>query len=282
MFDLIRSWWSRRDDEPTPVATALPALARMRRTGYRLHPYRADGVDPTASKIGGLFHRPPGCADPRCPEHGRGLVNILQLRGEDIPGWKPRTLLQVLWCPRDHEQACPHLIVRRVSVQGADTIVGDNTDPEWPGLIPAESRITVEAVQEYPSLFALDETQQEQVDRVANWAVWGAREGDYDEEDAAGAFYMNNLSAAPGWKVGGWPAWIQAAWRPTCPHCTIPMVHLLTISSGMADGGSAWRWGRRQGEPGYDAADIMIGDCGSIYVFECPTCRHFDWNFQCS
>jgi hypothetical protein len=45
-------------------------------------------------------------------------------------------------------------------------------------------------------------------------------------------FYWDELSVAPGWKVGGWPTWGLTDPIPlSCPDCGTLMVPLLTIAS---------------------------------------------------
>ena len=53
-------------------------------------------------------------------------------------------------------------------------------------------------------------------------------------------FYDNELSAAPGTKVGGWGHWVHSPDMEACPRCGNPMELLLTLGSREYINGERW------------------------------------------
>ncbi len=123
------------------VEAHLPTLESLKSTTVRLHPRRAEVSDVTASKIGGMILWPkcepwPMCEsveppswweldwpipDDRLDDISVPLVPVIQLRADDFPEIEffPETnLLQLLWCPLDHEDpifvAKPYLYWRKM------------------------------------------------------------------------------------------------------------------------------------------------------------------------
>ncbi len=70
---------------------------------------------------------------------------------------------------------------------------------------------------------------------------------DDDGKELAEAIGM----AAPGDKLGGWPAWVQNVEYPSCPRCSATMRHLFQIDSNCG-------------------VDHMFGDAGCGHVSQCP------------
>jgi hypothetical protein len=61
-----------------------------------------------------------------------------------------------------------------------------------------------------------------------------------------GGRYHRQLATAPGWKVGGWPAWPTTdAISLLCNGCGSPMTHLLQIDSGEWGDPARWQPSRR-------------------------------------
>jgi hypothetical protein len=134
-------------------------------------------------------------------------------------------------------------------------------------------------VLEYPSAFSLSESQIEELEQ------W---------QDDGSVMYQYSLSVAPGFKVGGYPHWVQEPQVPTC-RCGKEMDYLLTIDSAEFDGGTYERWlpesERHVWNAEYEvrsqvqcAAGLMLGDMGNINVFVCRSCTTWEhrWIFQCS
>ena len=61
-----------------------------------------------------------------------------------------------------------------------------------------------------------------------------------------------NVQAADGDKLGGWPRWVQGVEYPTCPQCGSEMALVMQIDSE-------------------DNVPYMFGDCGIGHITQCPT-----------
>jgi hypothetical protein len=70
-----------------------------------------------------------------------------------------------------------------------------------------------------------------------------------------------NLRAGKRHKLGGAPDWIQDDDTPSCPDCAKPMTFYGQLD-GIGD-------------------EIVLGDCGMIYVFFCFDCGTTQSVFQC-
>src|SRR5215208_4937386 len=90
------------------VAAEFPWLAERAKTTVRLHPRRVEHNLPAdASKAGGLILWPRNEAWPVCDLHSCPYVTVLQLRRDDLPDVpfpEHADLLQLLWCPNDHDE----------------------------------------------------------------------------------------------------------------------------------------------------------------------------------
>jgi uncharacterized protein (TIGR02996 family) len=299
----------RRCTTPAPpldVATAIPDFIELARTTVRLHPRRGETL-PDESKIGGLFLWPEREAWPRCEEHDCPLVPALQLRKEDVPevGFRSGTdLLQVLWCPHDHEGfycVAPRLFWRnRSQVQDpADAHPQPEEADEY--YVPKPCVLLPERVVEYPDPFefdlsphlrqALDESMPLQ-DTLALLQRMPVKK--WELPDDVSRLYQCWLSTADGTKVGGYPDWVQAPAYSVC-SCGTRMEHLISFSSWEFDGATWGRWlpieERDVLVSDYEirnavqsAAKWSFGDAGTIYLFICRNCPDWPINFhmQCS
>lgn len=269
------------------LATIAPELAEQAQITVRLHPRR--GTAPrNHSKIGGAILWPASEAWPHCPEHNSPLIPVFQLRADDIAelDFPPHCdLIQLLWCPNDHPTAEPlYYPTPRLYWRNSADIQDVLVDMPSPTVFdnnycPNPCIIDCERVLEYPDIFELSETFIEQMDALQE--VQNAIQGT-DQEDTFATLYQYHLSIASGWKVGGFPHWLQDPDVPTC-SCGNPMEYLLTISSAEFDGGTWQRWLAQEdrhvwGGPYEErcaaqcAPDIMLGDMGSMNVFICRTC----------
>ncbi|MET9226405.1 hypothetical protein [Lentzea sp. NPDC003310] len=162
------------------------------------------------------------------------LVPVAQLYARDVPGLPcpgGADLLQVLWCPFDHEdEGC----VPRTSLHWR--VAADVTDASagapHPALVdenylPEACVLHPEEVTEYPAPLELP---RDLAARVRGW------------EEREGAQYQYDLSVAPGCKVGGYGPWSFSDPFPlSCPDCGAAVGPLLTIASGEWDGNRSWR-----------------------------------------
>jgi hypothetical protein len=287
---------------PVDVEALFPEVVAFRKPATRLHP-RVGDPGARDSSMGGPVLWPrsepwPYCGDghPRTshspPKGDPGpfpLIPVLQLFAADIPGLEfpsGADLLQVLWCPFDHEAGyVPRPEVHRWDSTRSDLEAAAPPRPEGVGdnYLPNPCVLHPEPVVDYPSWDLPEE-------------VHDALEARFDElEDETGWMYSAHLSVSDGIKVGGYPTWTQDPDWPTCPTCHHTMQHLLTINSAEFDGESWRTWLAVEDATANDLPyeertliqsphGLMLGDMGGIYLFECPDCpdRPFAYRSDCS
>jgi hypothetical protein len=289
---------------PVDVEALFPEVAAYRRDAIRLHPRPGEpGV--RDSSVGGALlwpaHEPwPHCmhAHPKLgfdppPPGPVPLVPVLQLYAADVVDlpFPPGTdLLQLLWCPYDHEPSYaprPELRWRAADINAPLLAHPPRPTGAPDNYLPAPCVLHPERVVEYPQWDLpgqLDEALKERFDRLTEETGWS---------------YWYDLSIAPGIKTGGYPGWTQAPDWPDCGGCGKRMDHLLTIDSAEFDGGSARAWLPEEDRPAFgtifdlpfeqrhaiqSAPDLMIGDIGGVYVFICPRCpgQPYAYRSDCS
>lgn len=259
----------------------VPELQKYERTAYRLHPFSKNNISPLSSKIGGYFVNNSAIVLPKCPEHKRDLINLIQILGQDVPGWDKKAILQIFWCPCDHELTyCPYIYARFLCepVDGMimnETNINHNTE-----YFPDECCISVEGVQEFPCSFELNEEIMSKISSVHEWKKRGFELYGDGYTDYASYFYDNYLSTAPGWKLGGWSHWIQRSVTFECDNCHVIMYNLITLGGSMSDSADLCKWGKYVGRKGYNQTNISIGDCGYIYVYICNKCKAIKYDSQ--
>ncbi|MFB7455589.1 DUF1963 domain-containing protein [Streptomyces sp. NPDC056188] len=289
---------------PLDVEALFPEVADYRKTAVRLHPRLGD---PSArqSSLGGPVLWPlsepwPHCEDDHPPTAfsppAQGLiplVPVLQLFATDVPDLafpSAADLLQVLWCPFDHEDG----YVPRPEMYWRDSSLSDLQPAKPPcptgpdnDYLPDACVLHPERVTDYPNWDLPDEVADalevrfEQLEEETGWSYW------------------SHLSVSDGVKVGGYPTWTQEPDWPTCPTCSVRMEHLLTINSSEFDGESWRTWLPIEDTPAtgtiwdlpYEQRTeiqcppgLMLGDMGGIYLFECTSCpdRPFAYRSDCS
>ncbi|SFB87773.1 DUF1963 domain-containing protein [Streptomyces aidingensis] len=284
---------------PVPIEELCPELAPFRREAVRLHP-RSGSPTCRDSSVGGPLLWPEEEPWPICPgrqgdvsyaghEEPVPYIPIAQVYRSDAP-WTPfpegRDLLQVLWCPYDHGEFCyPLPMVRWRSAAPVARVASAPPPPAGASedYVPDPCILHPEPVVEYPSSDLPDEVADRIRDRLDRL------------ETETGWMYHYHLADAPGIKLGGYPGWTQEPCWPGCPSCGKRMEHLITVSSWECDGESWRTWlptedrviengreTRRQGV--INAAGLMLGDAGGVYIFECPRCpdRPLGHWFDCS
>ncbi|MEV1079292.1 hypothetical protein AB0I98_13720 [Streptomyces sp. NPDC050211] len=99
-----------------------------------------------------------------------------------------------------------------------------------------------------------------------------ARLEDPDTWDGNELTYLNNLSYAPGSKVGGWLAWGLTDPEPDpCPACEARMTPLLTIASTeWTDESASWTPLEDRGTSPTPAM-LQVGDAVTLQLYACPT-----------
>ncbi|MGI5240061.1 hypothetical protein [Dactylosporangium sp. CA-139066] len=194
------------------------------------------------------------------------LIPVAQLRASDVPDL-PRPdgadLLQVLWCPFDHEDTAwgpaPLLVWRREADVTGPLAVAPPVEPGEEYYVPAACRVRPQQVVEYPYP---DELPPALRDRIQAWS----REDEHGYTDE----YM-----VPGWKVGGYATWNVTDLLPTpCPACGGPTRLLLTADSCEYDGSDeTGRWFPADGfEQPQEPTGVLLGRYGAMRLFACDRC----------
>jgi hypothetical protein len=175
-------------------------------------------------------------------------------------------LLQVLWCPVDHEDDMPHVqifwreSVEIESVMNAPPIPHDVA--HYGEYVPEMCIVSPEEVWEYPTPAEMDGDARR---KVTEWSLLRA--------DEYCSFYLFNLSVAPGWKVAGWAPWGEGdPFVPECTCCGADMTPLLTVASCEWDSATvSWKALDRKGL-GIEAnqpTKIEVGRTASLQIYVC-------------
>lgn len=208
------------------VCSIVPELKEFEKKTIRLHPRRltieqalAERVD--SSKVGGVFAWPCSSPLPCCPEHGDEMVPVLQLRKDDVLEHsslfpEPYDLLQVWWCPRDHDGYCPihtakwwtlselmccELNKGEEMIKYLDRQEGEGISSDY---IPTPCTLHPEMVTEYPHAFELSDNYPLIWDKIKNNDEMNAVCDLHPEWQIrnASCLYQYHLSVAPGFKFG--------------------------------------------------------------------------------
>ncbi|QLE74709.1 hypothetical protein FGW37_26765 [Streptomyces rectiverticillatus] len=236
---------------PADVATVFPQLAPLARPATRLHP-RPGSPSPHDSSVGGPLLWPADEPWPYCEDESHGaladewnegpvaMVPVVQLYVRDVPLLRPpgqADLLQVLWCPFEHEPDYkpPTALFWRSAAEVTDILAAppEPSAVEYDGYVPEPCVVAPEQITEYPNYLDLRRELQQQLDDRSRWQAAGV---DNHYALAPHEFYWCELSVAPGWKVGGWPPWgLTDPVARFCAACGVGMVPLLTVASGEWD-----------------------------------------------
>ncbi|WP_435651682.1 hypothetical protein [Kitasatospora purpeofusca] len=247
---------------PLDVTSVFPDLAPLAREAIRLHP-RPGAPTPYDSSVGGPFLWPADEPWPHCGEqHGwwdeatdeehegpNPMVAVVQLHLRDVPLLRPPAgadLLQVFWCPVEHEPDFkpPTVLVWR-SAEAVTDLLGTPPAPvvvEYDDCyLPVPCLLAPERVTEYPNYLELSPDLQQQLADWGRWPTVGAAVEDF-YEPCPQEFYGEALAEAPGWKVGSWAPWgLTDPVARFCETCGAGMTPLLTVASSEWDGSPpAW------------------------------------------
>lgn len=192
------------------------------------------------------------------------MVPVAQLYRRDTPGFigpPDADLLQVLWCPLDHDdlEYCPRVTVRWRRAADVTDPLGAPPEPVAVdgSYLPEPCVVHPEQVVEYPYVGLLPE----------------------DLVSAIEEEYQDDLSIAPGWKLGGFASWhLTDPYPMDCDDCGAPMELLLTAASGEWDGGTgSWRPVEDAEESEFSQlygpsapTGVQIGRGYSLWIFYCP------------
>ncbi|MFG2918850.1 hypothetical protein ACGF0D_38940 [Kitasatospora sp. NPDC048298] len=265
-------------DEPWPACTephpedeppVSPADVRLRR---RLIDIGWAGGTRTAQEEAALnatYEGHPWSGEPNL------LVPVAQLYARDVPGLPcpdGADLLQVLWCPLEHEpewMPATRLVWRSSAEVGrVSAVQPEPADASNHGqYVPEPCVLHPEVVTEYPSLLELESGL---ASRIVDWCEqeFTGKDPGYRSADEFRAYYQFELSVAPGWKVGGWGPWsFRDAWVMRCRACESVMKPLLTIGSGALDGSG---WDPVEDRDAGDDIGIQIGRSYNMQLYYCP------------
>jgi hypothetical protein len=159
------------------------------------------------------------------------MLPVAQLYARDVPDLRTpegADLLQILCCPFDHPIMPRTVLVWRSAVTTTTDILTAPPEPpamQFDSYLPEPCLLHPEQVTEQPDHLELSAELQEQ---FRQWSVPQAAGEGMDPW----TYYDCVLSSAPGWKVGGWPAWDSTDPIPRpCPECGTEMEVLLTIAT---------------------------------------------------
>lgn len=203
------------------------------------------------------------------------LVPVVQAFRADLPSGvvsfpEGTDVLQVLWCPFNHEfPASPWPVVFWHDSAAARAVLpAPPTDPAAARRhVPAPCVVHPERVTEYPSWDLPEDLADEWQDDFRRL------------QEAIPLQSFSGFAEAPGIKIGGYPSWFTGQGWVDCEGCGRRMDHLLTVSSWECDGAS-WRiWlplEDRDEDDGravpVDPTGLDVGSVGSVYIFECRAC----------
>lgn len=220
------------------------------------------------------------------------MLPVAQLYTRDVPLLRPpgqADLLQVLWCPYDHEpHAKPSTALFWRSAVGVGDVLAAPPDPyetDWEGYVPEPCLLAPEQITEYPSSLDLSLHMRQ---LLGDWSRWQAADVgvgvgvDSSYADYPAEFYDGEMADAPGGKVGGWPPWGRTdPYRRFCAVCDAQMVPLLTIASFEWDGGTrgwapyedqaaAFAAGHVAGQNPAQPTAVEVGSTDNLQLYVCP------------
>lgn len=256
-------------DEPWPVCAEphdadsagdlrLVDAERRRRKVHAARPAGADFTPEQRAELARLDELE-AKADAASPAT---MMAVAQLYLKDVPGLAGppgADVLQVLWCPRDHDprfHPLPMLRWRRSS--DVTDVIAEQPEPEvmWEDMyLPEPCVLHPEQVVEYPGLECLPGDVEERI-RAS------------EDEDA----YQEDLSVAPGWKVGGYTSWSLGGPEPVdCGDCGAGMEPLLAIDSSEGAAYGSWWPVEDAGGGDSEPTKVQIGRGWALWIFTCPT-----------
>ncbi len=259
-----------------------------------LRPYTQSGVAPTASKIGGLIAWPDKVPWPVCNGTDASLsdgdvqndffVPLAQFRRDEyseirFPG--DSSILQILWCPRLHEDSNPAhgLLGPKIQIfwhRLEDLRPHVNPTPRCanPYLLPNECGLRPLQLDDALPWWLLNTQQQADIEAYQQ-TLWRT-------PDTGGRYrdlYLSNLGTIPGTKLLGCSNEQDEFVNRTCA-CGRLMGHLLSVGSTEVDPSNG-EWYRRYGpelksEHTHRAVTPIGLDLldGSVQIFYCETCPH--------
>lgn len=256
---------------PRDLSKEFPELKPRTRAAVRLHPRSGEEPGPSESKLGGQFVWPATEAWPICERFKIPLTPVLQLRlAEAPPGFpffKDNDLLQLLWSARDHDGGgpLPKIVWRKAYTVTGELLAAPTSEWAFPLFAPLEARFHPEVVIELPHLATFPEGHLKRKLEAGNRQQ-----------------YRDELSTAPGTKIGGYPRWNTEPRPPSCETCHWAMDYLLTVSNRDWEPGSRWIPKEESAEAANSgmatATGLNLPEPGWMNIFVCRRCP--DWPVQ--
>lgn len=255
---------------PVNLLDLFPEVKAVQRQTLRLHPRYSDEPAADATKLGGPFWWPANEAWPTCEVFNIPYVPVLQLAAADAPTqvkFRPGSdLMQLLWSPREHPSGGPKPVLvwrKRADVKEPLALPPD-TSAAFLSYVPVPCRTFPEKVFELPDWHTVKVTPLR--DKIQAWKP--------DNGCNPVEFYEEELSAAPGTKVGGYPRWVGNPHPASCDVCKRGMDYLLTIDA--REVGRSAGWDPPSGTKSHpNPAGLTLPEPGSVHVYVCRRCD--DW-----
>lgn len=268
--------------------TSVRTIAGERRIRELMRGFEANGGHRPPEKQAELLRLVGETLDEeRVSEGPIPMVPVLQLYLGDahglVVGPGDADLLQILWCPFDHE---PEMLpATHIRWRRADEVGAVMQEPPVPALIqngdylPEVCVVHPEPVTEYPPQLMLpDEINR----KLKAWMESDENQFPVVYEDERETLYQYVLSVAPGCKLGGWaPVSFCSVDQVECSSCGAAMTPFFYISSKEWDAGSyPWRPIEEvpgpvdphdiPSGPGDDEVGITIGRNYGMQIYTCP------------
>jgi hypothetical protein len=192
------------------------------------------------------------------------MVALAQLRAADLPEL-PRPdgtdLLQVLWCPFEHQQATTWGPTVRLRWRREADVTGPLAEPPRAEVgddhyLPRPCRLHPEPVVDLPDPADLPPEIRAALPGADEDAEdFDENDEDLDEDDDENDEFYDRWPLAFGWKVGGHPFWTVTDSAPTpCPTCGGPTRLVLTVDSTP------------------ETTGVVVGRHGALRILACVTC----------
>jgi len=200
----------------------------------------ASGGNPLEQVAQALAHDVPGPMP---------LLPVAQLYARDVPDLPTRPgtdLLQVLWCPFDHDvdEFCApstRLVWRDSTAVNRRALLSDPPEPatvEVAEYVPSPCVLHPEQVVEYPPANELYEVLDEELClEIADWCLSQLPDGEKiaavsENEPYENANLYDEIAASSAFKVGGWMIWGSIDPYTVACSCGAAMTPLMQIGSG--------------------------------------------------
>ncbi|MGO4615468.1 hypothetical protein AB4305_13910 [Nocardia sp. 2YAB30] len=202
------------------------------------------------------------------------MLPVAQLYVRDVPGLRPpeeTDLLQVLWCPYEHDvDGLPQTALFWRSAAAVTDVLVDPPEPaEYEeDLVPEPCTIDPEQVIEYPHSWELEGELEQRVDQWTWAQIPGVDLDDLEEWDSP----YSAFCIAPGTKIGGFIKWgMQDPYPNPCPTCGTATEPLLTIASREYYERHWVPYEDQAADNLREPAQICISDVNNLIIRVCPT-----------